>query len=379
MQNSHPAGRPLHHGDPTPCSHRGERRWFAQLLLLVVALGCVACPSKEGLGFSTLSLLGPGVINDPENKSLRFDVLKFGLESACDEMSRRGAALKVRDGEPIVGRFFAKQCHSQIIDQPGRQSFAVRFEGRGYAWTNVTGRLGFESSGIIEFSPDFQLHGEAMYVYLRPRNVTAATFKTTLLESELGQTAMNMTQTNPDEVGQNILLSQLRRGLTVIRYSEKGETEFAVGLIPVGQVPYKPFQVQSDKRTLDNDQTEVHSGQQDLIGGFTVEDDDEALFLNVVLDGAPQVDVLIVPKQTGDVMLDTYTTARGASSLPAPAVFETVLAQGTPLTRAVPLPQGTYYLLIDHSAAIGQAAPPTQILDDRAAKLEYLIQLGDAP
>jgi hypothetical protein len=78
-------------------------------------------------------------------------------------------------------------------------------------------------------------------------------------------------------------------------------------------------------------------------------------------------------------MLDTYTTARGASSLPAPAVFETVLAQGTPLTRAVPLPQGTYYLLIDHSAAIGQAAPPTQILDDRAAKLEYLIQLGDAP
>jgi hypothetical protein len=47
--------------------------------------------------------------------------------------------------------------------------------------------------------------------------------------------------------------------------------------------------------------------------------------------------------------------------------------------RAVRVPRGTYYLLLDHSAQVGRTAPPTQMFDDRAATVDYLVQLGDAP
>jgi hypothetical protein len=41
-----------------------------------------------------------------KNKSLRFDMLKFGLDSFCHEMLKGGAPLKMADDEPVIGRFF---------------------------------------------------------------------------------------------------------------------------------------------------------------------------------------------------------------------------------------------------------------------------------
>jgi hypothetical protein len=49
------------------------------------------CGNQESLGVSALSVVSAGVVNDPANKSLRFDLLKFGLERFCIEMQRRGA------------------------------------------------------------------------------------------------------------------------------------------------------------------------------------------------------------------------------------------------------------------------------------------------
>src|SRR5262245_29023744 len=65
-----------------------------------------ACGNQESLGVSALSVVSAGVVNDPANKSLRFDLLKFGLERFCVEMQRRGAPLKLSDSEPVLGRFF---------------------------------------------------------------------------------------------------------------------------------------------------------------------------------------------------------------------------------------------------------------------------------
>lgn len=354
------------------------KKLAACLLVLLPLLS--GCPSQERLGFDTMSILGEGVINDPANKSLRFDLLKFGLEQFCLEMKRRGAPLKLRDGEPVIGRFFAETCDSQIVDNPPYQSFIVRYSGRGYGWTNVSKRLGFATSGMIEYAPDFQLHDDAMYVYFRPRNINAASFTTTLVESSLLQTGMALAQINADELGRNMVLGQLQRGFTVIRYSRRGETDFASGLISPGGRPFRPFNVvRSEKLTLDNDRTDVHAGQQDFVGGFTVTDDDQALYLTVSIDGAPGIDVLLVPEGMGDQVLAGYTARPGPSGLLGAPLADDAVVRGSLFQRAIKVPPGTYYLLLDHSAGLGRTAPPQQLFDDRAATVDYLVQLGDAP
>ncbi len=351
------------------------RRWLAWGVLSVLTSGC----GKESVGFASINVLSEGVINDPANKSLRFDLLKFGLEQFCQEMQGRGVALKLQDGTPNVGRFFATSCQSEVIDESQRQTIVVRYAGRGYGWTNVTQRLGFETQGLVEYAPDFQMHEGAMYIYFRPRNVDSASFTTTLIESAMAQTGVAITGVQPNELGKNIVMSQLRRGFTVVRYSESGETELGMGVIPLGQRPFHPFQVlESDKLTLDNDRTEVHSGQQDYIGGFSVKEDDQALYLTMTVDGAPNVDVLLVDKGIGDTTLATYTSTGGAS-VPGAVPFTDVVNQGQRYSQVIPVPPGSYYLVLDHSDRVGRSSPPTTALDDRAARVDYLVQVGDRP
>lgn len=352
------------------------RGWIG---LLLWAAWSLACASREQLGTNAIGILSHGVINDPANKSLRFDLLKFGLQHFCLEMQRRGVALKMRDGDPTIGRFFATSCQSQMLDNEGRQSIVIRYAGLGYGWTNVTQRVGFESQGLIEYAPDFQMHQDAMYVYFRPRNVDSTTFRTTLVESSVASTGIALTGTQPDQIGQQMVSSQLRRGFTVIRYDRAGEMDFAMGLLPLGQRPFRPFQVVSSERVLlDNDRTELHAGQQDYIGGYTVEKSNQALFITATLDGAPAVDIFLLPKPTGDGLLQQYTRH------PGPAVFQSApyaatLQAGQTLTQFIPVPKGTYYFLIDHSHGVGQARPPTTAFDDRSARIDYLIQVGDRP
>ncbi len=375
-------------GYGSPMSKKSSRRTWRLLrrfgawvpaAYLLCTLFSPSCASRESAGFGAINVLSSGVINDPANKSLRFDLLKFGLEQFCAEMQRRGVALKLRDSDPNIGRFYATSCQSQVIDEEQRQSVVVRYAGRGFGWTNVTQRVGFQSQGLVEYAADFQMHGEAMYIYFRPRNVDSTSFQTTLVESQLANTGIAITGVRPDEVGQNIVQSQLRRGFTVIRYAESGETDFAIGVVALGRRPFHPFQVvSSERQTLDNDRTEVHSGQQDYIGGFTVPDDDQALYLTMTLDGAPEVDIMLLPKAMGDGLIATYTTAPGPAA-PQSTAFGAVLRAGTQLRQYMPVPPGTYYLLVDHSAAVGQTAPPNVALDDRAARIDYLIQVGDRP
>lgn len=329
---------------------------------------------------TSLSVLGPGVVNNPENKSLRFDILKFGLDRFCDELRQGGAPLKLADDQPVIGRFFASACQSQIIEQADRQSFVVQFEGRGFAYSQPTGRVGFTLRALVEYAADFQLHDEAMYVYFRPRLVDAAAFKLLMVESQLAQTALQVAAVNPDEFGRRVVDSQLKRGFTVIRWSEKGETEFGMGIIPKGERPFHPFEVKTpDKFVIANDRTEVHAGQQDIIGAFSVPDDGQAFYLTITNDGAPLVDVLLVPKVVGDGILDTYVKTPGAVSIAGGALLNESVPQGTLFQRYINVPKGEYYLVVDNSDRAGHSAPPTGKLDDRAAKVDYLVLRGERP
>ncbi len=350
------------------------------VLAALSALALFGCPSRESVGTGSLSVLGAGVVNNPGNKSLRFDILKFGLDRFCEEMRHGGAPLKLSDDQPVIGRYFAGACQSQVIDDEKRQSFVVQFEGRGYAWSAPTGRIGFNLRGLVEYAPDFQLHGDAMYVYFRPRLVDATAFQTLLVESKLAQTAIQVTGFSADEFGKRVVDHQLRRGFTVIRWSDKGETEFGMGIIAAGERPFRPFDVKTeDKIVVANDRTEVHAGQQDYIGAFNVEDDDQALYLTLAVDGAPAIDVLLLAKGTGDALVGQYVQQPGGQPVQTGALLDEAAAQGALWKRYVNVPPGEYYLMLDNSDKAGRSAPSAAAFDDRAAKVDYLVLRGDKP
>ncbi len=354
-------------------------RTISGLTALAVALFSPGC-SREGVGKGSLSVLGAGVINNPSNKSLRFDLLKFGLDRFCQEMQRGGAPLKLADDQPVIGRFFATSCRSDVIDEERRQSFVVQFEGRGYAWSQPTGRLGFNLRGMTEYAADFQLEGEAMYVYFRPRLVDATAFQTLMVESKVAQTAMQVAAFNADEFGKRVVDGQLKRGFTVIRWSDKGETEFGMGIVPKGSRPFRPFNVQTeDKIVIANERTEVHAGQQDFVGAFGVEDDDQALYLTVTVDGAPNVDALILPKVIAGPLISAYVEKPGATSVPGGAILDESVTQGSVWKRFINVSPGEYYLMLDNSSGAGRSAPASVGFDDRAAKVDYLVLRGERP
>lgn len=342
--------------------------------LFVLAL-LTGCASREAVGRSSLTVLGAGVVNNPQNKSLRFDILTFGLERFCEEMRERGAPLRMSNQEPVAGRFFAETCNSQIIDDENRKSFVLQYSGKGYGWTNVTGRIGFRTRGLVEFAPDFRLHDGALYVYFRPRNITATQFETLAVESQLAQAGIALTGVNPNETGKQIVEAQLSQGFTVIRYNNEGETDFGLGLIAPGQRPFRPFTVtESDHTELANDRTELQPNQQDFISGFVVREKDQALFFTFSIDGAPAVDAFLVPRGLGDLMVEQYVRGSTPAALTAPPLMDEILTAGTPVKRFIPAPPGEYYLVLDHSPSIGRS-----VTSPTAARVDYLVQVGEAP
>ena len=356
------------------------RRLRSKQLLLSLCLGLAlpACGSRESMGDGSLRILGAGVVNDPANKSLRFDMLKFGLDRFCEEMLKAGAALKLSDQEPVLGRFFAESCQSQVLDDEARKSFVVQYTGKGYAWTNVTGKLGFTSRGLVEYAPDFQLSDGALYVYFRPKAVDAAAFQLVSLDSAIARAGLAAAagSLSPDELGRHVLDSQLRRGFTVIRYGNDGRSDFGLGFIPKGRKPYKPFEIETAKRVIANERTEVHAQGQDFIGPLSVTDEDSALFLTLEVDGAENVDYQIVSKPVGDAMLDRYVRTPGPCPTLGPPAFEATASRSARTQQPVPLPLGQYFVVLDNSTVLGRSAPPAGAAGDNAARVDYALMLG---
>jgi hypothetical protein len=331
------------------------------------------------LGANALSVM-PGVVNRLDNKSLRFAVLKYGLDEFCTQMTRSGAPIKLADDQPSIGRFFPSRCESRIIDDESTKSFLVQFTGEGYAWTNVTYRMGFEAAGVIEYDPDFLLDGDTMYLYLQPKHIGSTSFAVKMVENPGANLALAVAPAQwAEKFGQQLVTGQLRQGLTVIR-QDKGEVDFGFGIIEKGKRPFHPFQVTGENKVvLANERIEVHSNQREFLGPFEVDSSGRALFFTIGIDGADAVDVLLVPRDAGNLWLNTYVRTQQATAPAYAPLSQDVVSAGGQWRKTARLSKGLYYLVIDNTATAGRVAPPAPAFGDRAALANCVVQVGDAP
>ncbi|MDZ4064266.1 MAG: hypothetical protein U1E22_06300, partial [Coriobacteriia bacterium] len=94
-------------------------------------------------------------------------------------MTHRGAPLRMREDEPVVGRFFARSCNYQELESG---DVFVQVAGIGYTWTNATLRMSFEASGAIQYNQDFLMDGSTMYAYFRTRMIASKAFDVKMVE-----------------------------------------------------------------------------------------------------------------------------------------------------------------------------------------------------
>lgn len=352
---------------------------LSTLALLATATAC------QSAGLALVKLM-PGVTNDPRNRTMRREILAFGSDSYCKELTGRGIPLKLRDDSPAMGRFFADRCEAKEMDDG---DVFVQFQGSGYSWTQPSGRVGFTALAAVRYNPDFLLEKKTMYAYFRPRAVQSTRFEAVMIErvqqaGVLGNLLGANAQETANKMGNQMVSQELQRGFTVLR-DDDGSVDFSTGLIEKGKRPFHPFQVSgSDKALLASDWAEVHEQQREFLGPFEVDKDDRALYLTMRLDGTPAVDVLVVPKAQGDVWLQSYVRQAPLTPPPMTPLMADVVSMKNEWRRTVPLRKGSYYVVIDHSSAAGSVSPPpTQpgVLgtSDVAAVVRYVAQLGDAP
>ncbi len=366
----------------------------ARAALRLLLLGLFAFASLGASCGQRAVTLMPGVVNDTGNRSLRRAILSFAIDQLCGEMKARSLPLRMSDADPSVGRFFPTGC--SVTELPNENLF-VQVVGHGYAWTNVTGRVGFEAGAQVEYEHDFFVDGSAMFVYFKAVRTQSSSFKPVLLERADGGVvgpALSLlgkdTSQLLEPLGQRILSSQISRGFTVVRESD-GTASFALGVLEKGKRPPAPFDPSSARATLlVNDRAELHVGQRDFVGPFEIGTTGRALSVSAMVEGAASVDVLLVPGHVAEPWLAQYE--RYPQTGPAPAapfaedsVFAVAEAPvGAPVPasgvwrRAFPVAPGRYYIVLDHSSTAGRTHPVGAAGTERAAMVSYAVEATSA-
>jgi hypothetical protein len=350
---------------------------FPHLVLGLALLAAPGCASS--CGQSVLCVVR-GPINDPSNYSLRRSIMGMGLKEFCKQMTTHNAPLRLTEAAPAIGRFYPQHCKQSEL--PNGDIY-VEFDGFGYAWTALSKKVTFTSAATIQYNQDFKCADDnAIFAYFDTRTVSSPDFRVAVIEQPVANLMQNWITPFADSFGQQMVSGQLTQGFTVIQDSG-GSVDFSVGHLPLGQRPFHPYDVHGGGRvTYENLRTEVHTGERDFIGPVTVDGSGRAIFLQMHLDGAAAVDVFVVPKSEGDASLQLYYQYGAVGPLAYPPRFSDVVQAGVEYQRAVPLPAGLYYVVIDNTSAAGQAAPPAPlfgVVGDTAAVVNYAIQLGDAP
>jgi hypothetical protein len=319
-----------------------------------------------------------GTINKPENLSMRRSLLRKAMGDICQQMTTRSAPLRLAADSPVIGRFFPQQCTATEQDD----GLYVQFAGVGYAWTNVTKKMSFTTSGAALYRYDFRVAEEGkcdIYAYFRPSRIDSSNFQVNKIEGTAASMFNAFTNMGND-FGRQLVSGKLQSGFTVISYdASETDLDFGLGITPVGQPPFHPYQAHGgDKITIESERVEVHQNERDFVGPIVVEGDGKAIFVTAQVDGAPAVDVLVVRKPEGDASLRLYLDYPAAGPLAAPPAVTDVVRAGVELKRAVPAPAGMYYVIFDNTPYAGPTSPPINNLDDRAAVINYLVQVGDA-
>lgn len=334
-----------------------------------LASGC----SCTGAGQRALGMIA-GPINDPGNRSLRRSILSWGLDVFCKEMLKRNAPLKLVEESPVIGRFYPTQCTQRELD--GGDLF-VAFSGQGYAYTNVSKKLSFASTGTVRYDQDFQMDGSTLYAQFRTKEVRSSDFRVVAIEQPLAN-FMNSINPVADKFGQQLLSQKLGEGFTVIR-EPSGEADFSMGILAAGRRPAHPFNVRGNDRIVyENLRTEVHQNERDFIGPIEIDDSGAALYFTATVEGASGVDVMLYGREGGEGALSAYLGQPNAGPIPPPIASEPA-TPAAELRRTWPVPKGRYFIVIDNTATAGVTMPVGNAFDDRAAVVSYVLQVGDAP
>jgi len=317
-----------------------------------------------------------GTLNDPSSRSMRRAMLRKGMGDFCQQMLQRNAPLRLSPDSPVIGRFFPQRCLA-----PESEDLQLSFSGIGYAYTNVSQKMTFTMSAAALYRYDFLVtEGDRcdVYAYFRTSRVDASDFRTHRIE---GQAAamLNSFSGMGDNFGKQLMGKKLAEGFTVIHASETNVDEFSLGITPLGKKPFHPFQVHGkDRFTYENERVEIAQNQRDFVGPIMVEGDDRWLYVEATVDGAPAVDVMLMRKPEGDASLQLYFEHPASGPLAAPPIAGDVLRAGVPMKRGFPVAPGMYYVILDNTPSAGQVSPPVNNFDNRAAVVNYLIQIGDA-
>jgi len=316
-------------------------------------------------------------LNKPESRSQRRALMAEGLGEFCKQMLSRNAPLKMSQDTPVIGRYYPQACQQREL---GNGDLYVEFSGWGYGWTNLSKKVSFTMAGAVEYTQDFLIAKDEcdIYGYFRPRRVAGSDFRIYRIEAQI---ASFLNQRNPigDNLGKQLVSGKLAEGFTVIADHNK-QTEVAVGIVELGQRPRRPFAGGSkDRLVYENLRTEVHQNQRDFIGPITVTESGHAIHVSAQLDGAPAMDLVVLEKSVADPALRLYYEYPASGPIAGNPSFVDVIPGGAPYMRAIPLPKGTYYVVLDNTPTLGPTAPQGSAFDDRAGLVSYLVEVGPTP
>ncbi len=296
----------------------------------------------------------------------------------CPEMTKKSAPLKLTQEGNTIGRFFPSACSHSVDDN--RRTVTIHFEGTGYAWTPVAGRMGFSCRVAVEYSIDFRMEEDATYVYAtNPRAVAGPDFHVASVENPVVDWASKTPAGYMfNTFGNQIVLNKLTSGFTVV-HTDEGD-EFTLGHLAPPARPKKPFAMEDDERyAYANETTEVRNQQVDFLGPFEVADEDQALFFRFHVQGPP-VDVLLLHRGTADLWRDGLQRGAALAPPPGPVLRGFPVQPGVPVRQKVALPVGHYVAVIDNSNRVGGVAPPwnpLSVIGANAAIVSYAVELGD--
>ena len=347
------------------------------LLGLVAAVAALAAvtPGCNCAGSAACTLRGP--INDPSNRTMRRNIMASGLKEFCRQMTSRNAPLRMTTDAPVIGRFYATACQQSDM---ANGDLYVQFSGFGYAFTNISKKLTFTMAGSVQYNQDFLISEDCLaYAYFRPRNITSSDFRINKVENPV-TSFLNALSPIAENFGRQLVAGKLGEGFTVITDMDMKNPDVVLGVVEKGQKPVHPFDIHGTSRiTYENLRTEVHQNERDFIGPIEVTESGRALYLTAQMDGVQAIDLFLMRKDDGDASLHLFIDYPMAGPLSAPPIVSDVVTAGQAYTRTLPVPPGMYYVVLDNTPSAGQVAPPNNAFDDRAAVVNYVVQIGDAP
>ena len=254
----------------------------------------------------------------------------------------------------------------------------VQFAGDGYAWTNLSKKVTFTMDGTLTYDVDFLMDGCTAYAYFKTHEIRGSNFQIRVIQNPVANFVNSLTPMGQQFASQ-LVNAQLQQGFTVIIDKDQS-ADFGLGMIEKGKRPEHPFDVHGSNRiTYENAVTDVHVDQRDFVGPIKIEDPNRRIYVQAKLDGTPAVDVVFMNEAEAGLMLDQYLKFGPVGAPPAPNTQygSDVIQYGVPYQNNRPVPPGTYYVVFDNSAMLGQVAPQVNPLSDPAATISYTVQIGD--